>query len=583
MTIRFPKIRGAGSPLRRPKIRVSPTIRKFPVELNPPTPVVPPPPFDIVFTPSFAGGTITVGTTSIPVRGDGSSTSWIPLIAYDETTGEPVWVSGIEFNGFSGTGGPTSSCRTDIDGDGNIYIFFSVGPNTLSGAITVVTSDPSGSLGPSAQTFNNGANTVREPFIAKFDQDGNPLFCKRLINTQSGTETGLEARTNAQVIDARGQYIFLVASWTGGGSGSGNISYVIAPGDPNSYIYTREENHINSIIMRLDKTNGELVDSRVIGHLNSSSGNGNLTSPSSFIGGGISYNETSDLYAVPLFNSTFTGDQGFYDTEGLQTQLRAVGSSFRKGVAISFDSSLNLNLNEAMAGQANGSSTALRRATPMSDGGVVAAGTIFGPGTATFTDSGGTGTENPTIAIDDQPFIVRYDNSDNILWVKLLEPSPSGNDRILDIIEDVDNDALFVSLRVRLSQQVTFGPGESGEVTYNFVSSGNEHIALFRLNRTSGDLEWVQPIRTISYTTGSYSSLIWDNPETGNIDLFFSLSAQLEIDPLNTPQTITCGSGTDQGINRISYTKDGAFVSRTEFWNLPNVGGPGLNGVTIPI
>lgn len=535
--------------------------------------------FDTVWNPESIASpnSLSVGSTTYPFLGSGNY--WIPLVALDATSGEAVWVSGIGFTSSPvGSGGVLGSVLLSSDYEENSYIIFNIVPNSSATPVSLAAYNSAGVATLTAQTVNNALGSqAREVFLAKFSPSGDPLFFKRVLNIGASDLGDLTPAgdSNLRSLDARGPYIYMQIR---GGIDSGatpgdTIEMIFGAGDPNELTYNKKRNQNGAFAMRFDKDTGEFNDVNVAG----STGNNTpgLSTTARNTGGGRWYEPSTDRYGFPLFTTEPAVNGDVVDFLGAQTPLVNIGANNRKAVFVVLDGYLDADQNESAASDANIASSFAYRTLPLADGGMLNLGSLAGPSGGSFSEQNGGSSVSNASAQDDQPFIVRHNSSDNIEWVKRLTYTGS-RPFVVDAIADSVNDRFYIAGYTIGTQTITFGPGESGAITYDFVDNTFQHMFVLALNYTTGDLEWVQPVRQLTLSSIDLYPLLYEDLD-GYLSLRFTAQDDVLFDPLGTPTTESFGtlSPSTGQVARARYTKDGVYAGVSKFFTYTLAGGPG--------
>lgn len=524
--------------------------------------------FDMATVVHLTGSAITVGSTTY--NKVGSSLEWISVVAnnFDFTgSAAPEWIAGIGFD----TPTDVISSRISVDPDnGDVYVALYANANsTGSSPITVELYDPDGvASGISAQTFNNASGmstSYFEPFLAKFDKNGEPKNIKRLANLS--TSLNIPNGIRVTHIDAQGDsdYVWMLGYTNTDFAGDATLrTFVFGPGDTNEESYQIRDDSWFGFGILLNKETFEIealevADPNVSTACNLQPG---VTAISRTVGNGKVGNPLS------LISNCATPAVVRANTGAPVSIPNPSGAGYRAAGAV-YDIP-DLSLDFVHAAHDNGASSAGLITTPLSDGKTFVCFTIAGgPGTGEISDAGGV--SNFTSPPDDSPIIAIYDENANLSWVKRIVVNTGTSKAMLplSIYDDPDNDRIYIYSYGYGGTWTTctWGTGESGETTINFDVAGN-HAAFHCHDRTTGELIWVHGIKQVSGTNVVFGRTPLIKVED-ELRMLINISDQLEFDhDGSSEQLLDFGSDLNNVI--VAVNEDGEFVSANRLWKLPD-------------
>jgi hypothetical protein len=432
----------------------------------------------------------------------GAGGTWMPIASYKTSQVQTTdWISALGIDGGSTTIS-TIYCNLD-EATGDVYVSATVAPNLASTTpFEVGAYDTNGVRQIFAETFDNtvGGGQSLEPFVAKFNQDGVPIWIKRICNKQTPNLTTEKAGFTFWIDTALPDRILVGLQQGEASAGSGvNTTYVYGPGDPNEQTFTTDRSNRFQSVVHLSKANGEILDVAVA----------IATGPlPTFLSTGI------ELLGARRWSSPATGRYGhivsisnfnkaarLLANTGSPVNLVSPGASGYMGAAGVYDASPLGLLHVPQVGNGAGSaSETMTMISVLGDGSVIWGGSTPGQGPGpNFTQATGPTFTPPNFNVDDQPFIALYDAAGNASWVKAIGKTNGANQLFFPAnhLDDPDNNRIFVMWRTTNNPgTLTFGVGETGQRAWVVPSTagGRRHVAITSHNRATGDLNWVNTI-----------------------------------------------------------------------------------------
>jgi len=510
---------------------------------------------------------IAVGGEMIPARG--SADQWLPILAMTDTPEAVSWISGISFSGTLPSNGPdVRAYRVAVDPDTrDVYVAFSVRAVDGAEPMTIELTGPEGAVEATATTaadVSGLAALYLEPFLAKLDSDGAPVWLKRLAQ---GTGEAECTSALALAVNAEGNEVMVAVNSQNltDRSVGGSAPLTFGPGDPGAIVYDVPNNQRVNVTLLLDPDTGELRHIDVLGDRTTSYGgvNGGWNFPSA----AMLYDETGERYAAVGGISNFRVTDVAFSLQGASPvpvpQPGPEGYCAIWGTFAAAD--LAVGFSGAAAG--NTASDVGRFTYPLSDGGVLVSGYIASTRDATFSSRSGpqvfTGGEDGT------GWLALYDGDGDVVWAK---PALAGaNERATlswtSAVDDPGDGAVFVWGNLTGSTAVTLGAGEKGEVTFADLSSAQRHGVLVRFHRGSGELVWARLLE------GTSSS-----PDVNLLGLLFrGADDSLEIRWTGSGTVDVAGTVQELGSGvswlRTRFTEDGTMLESDELLHPTDGGG----------
>jgi hypothetical protein len=530
-------------------------------EVTPPSLIV----FDFVLANQTQDASYVVGADSYSRVG--STDEWVALAAVDAATGDAAWMAGIGFSGVAST--DVSAAHVSVDPVGGaIYVAFTVQTNlTGTTPVTATLYDANGIASAiTGQTVNNQAGLTAghyESFLAKYDRKGTPLSIKRLGNLTT-TPQNIGNHLIVRGIDAASDASYIGITFTGtnyGPGGASTYSMTFGPGDPKEEAYVERQDCLTIYAVILAKTNLALEALEVIDSNYAGASNVQIVTQSGgrFMGDG--------RIALQGYTSTFTASAAVARANATPVSIPNPAIANRAFFPAYSVPSFALEFVHAAAFNQASSTTFYAR--PLSGGSTFFGGTlaVSGTGNATFSDAGGT--ETLAVIQDDQCFLVLYDASGNITWKKRIDKNTGTGvfPAIQAFVDDPTNNRIYVFgyLSTTGCSSMTWGPGEAGAITHNFVVSGR-HSWVSCHNRTNGDVIWAHPIKQKVGSTLTWMLPVTDMIREGNeLKILVEVEDDWEFDGLTTPQSVDFGT---LGIAEIVIDTNGDLVSAAKVYDL---------------
>jgi len=462
----------------------------------------------------------------------GGADEWLAIMAVTDRSDAVKWVSGVSFSGaLPSAGAGLTGVRVAVDPDNrDVYVVFTVravdGPNPM----TVELSGPDGTVSSSTTTFADASEVgerLTEPFLAKFDADGAPVWVERLAQGDGTAECTAAVTRAVNAEGARVMVAFNTNNLNNRSSGS-TAPLTLGPGDPNQTVYDVPVNQRVNVTMLLDPEAGALEAVNVLGDRTTNYGgvNGGWSFPAST----MVYDEVGARYGAAGGISNFrVTDVAF----GLQGDApvdvpQPGGEGYRAIWGTLAATDLTTQFVQAVAG--NTSSDFAHFTHPLSDGRILVAAYVASTSNATFSTA-----SEPVVAPGGQDgtgWLALYQADGELVWAK---PALAGGGELatldwLSSVDDFDDDAIFMWGRLRGSPGVTLGSGEPGEVTLgDDVSSTWQHGVLARYERSTGALEWARLFeQTSTPSATSIRGTLFRGPDQ-SLEIRYGASGEVDV------------------------------------------------------
>jgi hypothetical protein len=219
----------------------------------------------------------------------------------------------------------------------------------------------------------------------------------------------------------------------------------------------------------------------------------------------------------------------------------------------------SLTASYGYAAHARGSSSFARVAIADDDGGIVVGGSLSrSPSAVTrVSDLGGTSTPF-TANNNDNAVYARWLSSGTLGWIQRVDENSASFSEVRAIGDDPNSGLMFLVGYTRGSS-VTFGPGEAGQVIHAYpVAQLNPFV--LAVNRVTGLLQWVQPIRDVSLSSPANLCVSPPRVINGNLHIFGISGGTCEVDRLTSPQTVNLGTANFRPAQLIFNATTGDFV-----------------------
>jgi hypothetical protein len=457
----------------------------------------------------YGGPTFTVGSESISKPGPW--TIWWPIMAYDPNAFDVVnWLACIAITGsdnpFTGNQEAWSTGRITVDEtNGDVFVAVNVRPSTNAIPHTVGLYDSTGALIDSDETVNNGTGAGgQQTFFAKLDQDGTPLWIKRIVQTDHTGQAGNDLYGIEATLDDR-----VLVRWYVNGSpeptgGSTIVNWTYGPGDANEEIYQSYNRRIHLAVASYSKVDGSIIDLEV---------SDCVQNPGAVPGGYTRYliqnynhqrtaSRVTGRFAV---GTNFLFNAGFGITPQARSNTMSPAAIPSPGVEtmrspIHVYSTNPLALEHVNAVGSNGAGPIISPSylACALDDGATAWGGCQGNGTATVTSVGEPDFLRSDFVVPNQPFFAKYASDGSVDWFKVIGATVGGGPFYLAFADDIPNDRMYFVLATGTAQTLTFGDGEAGQTAWVVPGGGNQHVAIFAVDRSTGDLIWVNTIENLN-------------------------------------------------------------------------------------
>lgn len=390
---------------------------------------------------------------------------------------------------------------------GDVYMVMSCNGSSIASA-DLVFENADGTVGATVAFVNTLSGTTRDCFCVKYDASGtvqwavNVIQLPNTLNTEIGTEVMAVSPAPVDEVILFGQVGYINPR-----SGTGNVTWM--PNDPNAESAAVFLNNRDQFALRLDKATGAYIPNtlNLIGDL--------TPFPNTLVQSGLSFgNFSSGTWARSTGEYVITGATSDNDTPVDQpySSINTSPVEFLRPTG-ALPSAWGLSV----AGLVNTSDV-------MTWGFQISRNTISGPGirviaqnavmhptdgvvffgrdtespdTVLFRDIVNGNINGPVIATNSQPFMVRYDESGNLLWHKTVTVSGNTTNAAINTRNSyMTSTELFAQglcRTVGAALTFTWGPGEANQTSYTFPAGG-DHYAFSKFAASSGDLQWVQPL-----------------------------------------------------------------------------------------
>jgi hypothetical protein len=208
-------------------------------------------------------------------------------------------------------------------------------------------------------------------------------------------------------------------------------------------------------------------------------------------------------------------------------------------------------------------------AMPLDDGKTCWAGVIEGGGSSANATNGSNPAQLvPGFVTRDQPFFALYESDGSIDWIKIIGKT-AGDGRFLipgTALDDPTNGRVyFIGHTLNLTGTLRFGDGEAGQVDWAVPSSTSQHVAIWCVERASGDLLWVNTIENLGTFTRPTGPMRLEN---GNLRLATTTSGQYRFNQINAPAGPTVNYPTSTAVVVLHDAATGAFVSQSAAYTI---------------
>lgn len=274
----------------------------------------------------------------------------------------------------------------------------------------------------------------------------------------------------------------------------------------------------------------------------------------------------------PFLSLGFSGDPA---THTFSPDLNVTATNFSHPTTTSYhDSSISL-LNDDRTiewayivgydGTAGTGNNIVSKQIILADGGVFALGVnnVSTAGTTHFRDATTADITGPTRTHQGEGFFFKYDSAGNFQYVKEIELNAADSFGFYgDTLFQMSNGNVIMMHRIQDNSTATWGQGETNEESFAFTN-GTWNSAVVAVDHSTGEIQWVQPIRLTLSSSRAICYDAWEDPDTGELVVALHLQGNCIIDPNNTADTITLGS-TGTGEYLLRYAADGTYNGKTE-------------------
>jgi len=540
--------------------------------------------------------TFDIGSQSYAKVGGVGQSNWWPVWRYDPDNLDAIdWVAAIGVDGaYNGSANRFSEAIGVDEVTGDVYVGIAItGNRNGTTPLTVGIYDTNGNLVDSVETWSNdfgGTITSYEPFLAKWDQFGNPQWIKRLANNQITTRSDANPAPVIRVIDCSLPNVVLVqGDMRESSSGTAVTSTVVfGPEDASPQNFVAERPGRRCAWSGLfSKSTGEIEanglecadvietgqtfisnSTQILQHRRSSS---LVTSEFSMSLGMTSFNRSPEMRAntgAPVAvrqpsSFAYPGTEGY----------RAYAPTFST-------SPVALIRDHVAADNARRASPQAMFAQSLDDGRLCWGGYQPALGTSVnVTNNGGVITTTPWTS-DAQPFFCMHNADGTLRWFKIIGKGSTSSNTFLFIgscLDDIDNDRVYLSgYTFNDPGTLTFGQGEAGVTAWATPSSAAgtlRHVAIWCVDRTTGDLIWVNTVQMVTrgfgWTAQPIGPMLLELGATV-LRMPFSFSGDLRYNQINAPAGPTVNYPNFANIVSKYDAATGAFLSEAVNWNYPD-------------
>lgn len=546
-------------------------------------------PFGAVSATAWSEPTFAVGTESFSNPNTGLASTWFPVMAYDANgSNDVLWIAAL---GVSGPYDPNVDFPTPVTIDeatGDIYVTINItGNRTGTTPLTVTAYDPAGNPVVSEDTWSNvggGSTFSFEPFMAKFDQNGTPLWIRRLANMSVTNLTSAAPAPTIRITDASLDDYVIVQGLTRGAPPTGGPlrTIVFGQGDPGQQTYDSLQFRSPFWCAQYAKADGSIRAGslEVQDWQETGSGAGYIVGYSaSTLSSKRFASQAADRFSLP----TSVGNVGRTPLARANTGSPVIvrqpssfaypGTTGYRAMFLTYDANSLAVATQPVVANNNGVLDDIAWWTTVFDD---AKTFILGrPGPAPTNATDGMGTATFPFTGQTDAYVALYRADGTLEWLKTLVTSDTVLSRYMQpsaVLDDPANDRIFLGgYTFALPGTITFGPGEAGQVVWT-LPSNRRHTAFWSVNRTTGDLNWVNTIENVDAPVPAIPLL---RLEEGNLRAAFSpAQGDYRFDQINNPGgPITSFGDPVSGPRFSAYclhdADTGAFVSAASNYEYP--------------